>query len=297
MDQRESNRKLIELIQQGIDTEKNYMQLYEDNHGFIYQVISKRVHDIHMIEDLWQSAFLALVQVVKRYDITRPLEESNFLQILKFCIWNELRDKDLPAHMAEKITKYNKTKNELYVSLNRKPSSREIALVMEIDLNELDNIKAARQLRYKLSLDEPIGEDGDTTRLDLFADSRADEEEDFDSRVDNLNLKEILQEALNRLPDREQEVIDKRYYKNMTLEQCGEQLSVSKERVRQIESKGFRKLRKDYKLERQLDGYINHYKSIGVSSFNRNHTSSVEWLVIKREKMRKQLESIGIIYE
>lgn len=284
MDQRESNKKLIELIQQGIDTEKNYMQLYNQNHGFIYEAIKRRVHDIYEIDDLMQSAFLALAKAVEIYDTTRPLEESNFLQILKYCIWNELRDRDLPAYMVTKIIKYNKAKDKLCARLNRKATDHEIALEMGIEFNELDTIKAARRLRYKVSLDKPIDEDGETTLLDLYSDEQADEDTDFDSTYEDGEVKKALQEALNKLPANNKDLIEKRYYKKWTLEKCGEELNVSKERVRQIESKSMRLLRKDPELEKRLEGYIDSYHPMGCSRFNNTWTSSTEWVVLEREK-------------
>jgi RNA polymerase sigma factor (sigma-70 family) len=290
---KQSNDELIKLIKAGIDIQDNYEKLYNRNHGFIYQVVSKRVHGIYELDDLMQQAFLALVKAVECFDITRPLEESNFLQILKFSIWNELRDltNDMSSHMVEKIVKYNKVKNQLYSDLGRKPTDKEIALEMEIDLKQLDNIKAARRIRYKLSLDEPISdEEGAKTRLDLISDEIADEEKDIDNGLDQPELKRIIHEMLQRLPDKHKEVIEDRYLKNKTLREIGEKQNVSAEWIRNKEQQALRQIRKDYKFKREVIDYtsINEYKHIGVQAFHRNGISSVEDIVFKREKLRER---------
>lgn len=283
---KQSNDELIKLIKAGIDTKDNYEKLYNQNKRFMYMITNKRVHGIFEIDDLMQSAFLALVKAVELYDTTRSLEESNFLQILKYYIWNELRDKDLPVRMVEKIVKYNKVKDQLYSDLGRKPTDKEIALEMGIDLNKLDTIKMARRLKYKISLDEPIDEDGETTRLDLIA----DEETDFESNLVQPELKKIIHEMLQRLPDKHKEVIEDKYLKNKTFKEIGEKQNVSIEWVRNKEQQAFRQIRKDYTFKREVIDYtsINEYKHVGVQGFQRTGVSSVENIVFEREKLRER---------
>jgi len=296
MPEKLSNEELIKLIKQEVDTQGNYERLYKQNRGFIYNIIRKRVHGIYECDDLMQQAFIALVRAVNYFNC--ELEETNFLQLLKYSIWNAIRDltSEIPASMQNKLYHYKRTKDKLYHELGRSPKNYEIMLEMNIDLTQLEEIKKAHQLNYTLSLDEPINEEGDATRLDLYSNSQA-YEDDLESRIDNINLKEILEEALNKIPENAKEVIENRYYKNMTLDQCGHETNISRERVRQIESKGFRQLRKDYVLRRKLDGYFNEYTHVGVNRFNNTRTSSVELLAIKREQMLKKLKDIGIKYE
>lgn len=288
---KQSNVELIKLIKAGIDTQDNYEKLYNQNKRFMYMITNKRVHGIYEIDDLMQSAFLALVKAVELYDTTRPLEESNFLQILKYCIWNELRDLtyDMSAHMVDRIVKYNKVKDQLYSDLGRKLTDYEIALEMKIDLNVLDKIKAARRFRYKLSLDEPIGEDGEKTRLDLIANEREYEEAD-DNDLDQPELKRIISEMIQRLPDKHKELIEDRYLKNKTLKEIGEKQNVSMQWIRNKEQQALRQIRKDYKFKREVIDYtsINEYKHVGVQEFHRNGISSVEDIVFKREKLRER---------
>lgn len=294
---KQSNEDLIKLIKSDIDTKENYEKLYTQNRGFIFLIVRKRVHGIYEIDDLMQQAFLALVRAVEYYDDTK--KETNFLTLLKYCIWNEIRDLtcDIPAHMQAKIIKYRMTYDKLYNDLGLKPKAYQVMLEMNISIKELELIRAA--MRTPLSLDEPLKDDSDTTRMDLYADSEAGEDTDFDSSLEKQDLKRIILEALNKLPVRSQEVISKRYFQSITLEQCGYEMNITRERVRQIESKAFRILRKDYGLKRKVVDYtsISEYKSVGVNSFNSNHTSSTELLVLRREQMNKDLRKIGIVFE
>lgn len=292
-----SNEEIIKLIKNGVDVNENYLELYQRNRGFIYLVIRKWIRDVNDEEDLMQQSFFAIVKAVEYFN--PDLEETNFLTILKYCTWNETRDitSELPAHMRNKIYKYRKTKDKLFNELGRQPKNYEIMLEMDIDLKQLEEIKKAYRFSNTLSLDKPLSEESETTLLKLYSDSQADEDSEFEDKLSNEELRKILDEALNKLPEKTQKVINDRYYKSKTLEQCGNELNVSRERIRQIENEGFRKLRKDKQLEKQLDGYINMYKTVGVNQFNNTRTSSVEWLAIKREQMLKRLKDIGIEYE
>lgn len=231
-----------------------------------------------------QQAFIALVKAVEYYNC--ELEETNFLTILKYCIWNEIRDltSELPVHMQNKIFQYKRTYDQLYNELGYKPKAYQIMLEMNISQKELETIKAAA--RPPISLDAPVSEEGTTTRLDLYADSRADEDIDFDNNVEKQDLRKIIDEALNRLPGQDMSVIEKHYFKNATLKQIGEELQVSPERVRQLKAQGLRKLRKDTKFTKKVIDYtsINDYKHVGVDRFNNTWTSSTEWVVLERER-------------
>lgn len=292
-----SNEELIKLIQNGVDVNENYLELYQRNRGFIFLVIRKRIRGINAEEDLMQQAFIALVKAVEYFN--PDIEETNFLQILKYCIWNEIRGLTgaIPVNMQNKIYKYRKAKDKLFNELGRQPKNYEIMFEMGIDLKQLEEIKKAYRFNYILSLDKPLSEEGETTLLELYSDSLADEDSEFEDKLSNEELRKFLAEAINKLPDRSQKVINDRYYKNMPMEQCGQEMNVSRERVRQIEREGFRELRKDRQLERKLDGYISNYKHIGVQSFNRTWTSSVESVVLARDRMLEEWRNKNANYK
>lgn len=292
-----SNAELIELIKAGVNVKENYEQLYNQNRGFMYQVIRNRAHGVIEIDDLMQQSYIALVKAVEYYN--PELEETNFLQLLKYCIWNEVRGTDLPAHMIGKIVKYKKTINELESVFNGKPSDEMIASEMRIGLKELDMIKFAYRMRHKLSLDAPIGEEGDTTRMDLYAGSQADEESDYEAceeEIDRQLLRQTLCEAVDKLSEDKKEVVNKKYFENLTLADIGKEKGVSGERIRQIESKAIRLLRRDRELSKKVEDWIDAYHPVGVSAFSRTGTSSTEWVVLERER-RLEWEKERIEFE
>lgn len=278
-----SNEELIKQIHNGINVKQSYEQLYKQNRGFIYMISSKKARGVHDIDDLMQQSYIGLVKAVELYDETK--EETSFLQLLKYCIWNSIRDiqGELPAHMVNKIMKYRRMYDKLYSELDRKPTNDEISLYMNSSFKEIEAIKAAMKTQYVTSLDEPIGEEGDTTRLDLYA-GQADEDVNFDDNLKREELSLILHEAVDKLPDDRKDIINKKYFKNLTLSDIGKEKGVSRERIRQIEVKALRLLRQDQILRKKAEGYIDSYHPISLSRYNTTWTSSTEWVVLEREK-------------
>lgn len=278
-----NNEELIKQIHNGINVKQNYEQLYKQNRGFIYKVASKRVNAIHDIDDMMQQSYIALVKAVQLYDESK--EETSFLQLLKYCIWNSIRDiqGELPAHMVQKIIKYRRMYDRLYSEYGRKPTSNEVSMHMGISLKELQNIKAAMKTQYIISLDEPIGDEGDTTRLDLYG-GQADEKVNFDDNLEKDELRSMLHEAVDKLPEDRKEVINKKYFENLTLADIGREKGVSGERIRQIENKALRLLRQDHILRKKAESYVDFYHPISLSRYNNTWISSTEWVVLEREK-------------
>lgn len=287
---KEGNEELIELIKKGVDVNENFLKIYKQNRGFIYNTVKKYAYGIYEIEDLMQQSFLALVKAVNYHN--PDLQETNFLQILKYCIWNEIRELTggLPAQMRNNIYKYRKTVDKLFNELGRQPKNYEIIIEMNIDLKQLEEIRKAYRFSKILSLDKPLNDENETTLLSLYSENQAYKDDEFETNLHNEELRRILDELLNTLPDESKSIIEKLYYRNMTPNQCGQVLNATLEQVRQKKQKALRKIRKIPSLEQKLDGYINTYKHIGAKNFNINHTSSVEWAVMKREEIRKRLE-------
>lgn len=153
---------------------------------------------------------------------------------------------------------------------------------MNISLEKLQEIQEAYRFNYYISLDEPINEEGDITRLDLYANEAA---VNFDESIFEEEIRQALTESLAILNDTDRQIINRRYFQNVGLKEIGEEMQVSPERVRQIESKALRKLRRDNKFIRKvLDEEVSNYVNVGVSRFNNTRTSSVEKVVLERER-------------
>jgi RNA polymerase primary sigma factor len=148
--------------------------------------------------------------------------------------------------MNELINEFRKVEQKLSSELGREPNITEVASLMNISIKELEHIKNVMQ--NTLSLDEPVGENGENTVLDLYADSRVDEGTDFDINLERQDLKIIVNDALERLTIEERNFINERYYKNKTLEECSQALKVSHSRAKYIQVRVIEKLRNDRKF-------------------------------------------------
>ena len=134
--------------------------------------------------------------------------------------------------------------------------------------------------------------------MDLYSESKIDEDDPFDEVLDRLvrsELGQMMYEEIDKLPKLSKEVIYKRIVQCKTLERVGQEYNVTRERIRQIESKAIRKIRSNKKFVKKVRDYmeLNEYKQIGSRQFNTTHISSVEWLAIEREKLESKEQVIN----
>jgi len=154
---------------------------------------------------------------------------------------------------------------------------------MSLSEEQVKRIKDNLHLRSVGSVDKVIAdESGELTLAETIASSENMENDVIDALVTE-QLKECLWEAVDKLPVKEADVIKWRYQSNMTLKEAGERLGVSKERIRHIESKGLRNLRKPKvtRLLKEFDVIQTYAYGGGVSSFSRTWTSSTEYAAMK----------------
>jgi RNA polymerase primary sigma factor len=161
----------------------------------------------------------------------------------------------LPAHLIELLTRITRAEHELAAALGRQPTLDELGGCLDLEPERI--LEARLAARTPLSLETPIGEDGDLTRGDLIGDEAAAETMHRSSEASDLS--ERLHSALDELHPRERQVLRLRFgldrgYER-TLGEVGEMLGISRERIRQIEAEGLRKLRYVPGLRRDLLAY------------------------------------------
>ena len=148
----------------------------------------------------------------------------------------------IPVHMVEKLNKVVHVERQLVQQLGREPLPEEIARELECSPREVRDI--LRMAQQPVSLEKPIGEEEESELGDFVEDESA--ESPFETASTNLR-KENVRKALDALPQREREVIEMRFgltgARPYTLEEVGRAFNVTRERIRQIESKALRKLR------------------------------------------------------
>lgn len=155
-------------------------------------------------------------------------------------------------------------------------------------------------LNHCASLDIPVGDDPDgPTRLDFVPDAR-DCIAEVEARVFNDELHAALEDALDGLPANESRAIRAEYYESKSLSETAAEMGVTHQRVQQLRNSGLHRLRYGparSKLEAYVDYRTDFYQPASIQGFQRTRTSSVENLVLFRERLRKYLEERGKIYD
>lgn len=208
--------------------------------------------------DLIQEGSFGLMAAVDRFDYTRGFKFSTYAvywikQAITKAMVNKGRAIRLPAHIVDKISKVKKAERALTLELGEEPTDAAIAARLQITEQEVKDVKDMNLVA--LSLDTPVGDDGDDCVMDFIEDTKT---EHPDHIIDSLDLKEQLYKVMDSLDPREKTVLIKRYGlegEPMTLEELGTELNLSRERIRQIEEKALRKMRNPIRSE-QLKVYM-----------------------------------------
>ena len=247
-------RRLERLVKDGDHARE---ELTAANLRLVVSIAKRYVGRGMLILDLIQEGNLGLMRAVEKFDYTKGFKFSTYAtwwirQAITRAIADQARTIRIPVHMVESINKVIRIQRQMLQELEREPTVEELA--DKVDMTPQRVREILRYAQDPLSLDSPVGEEDDSNLGDFIEDPQADAPAEMAARR---MLNEAVIAALDDLNDREKQVVRLRFGledgQARTLEEVGREFGVTRERIRQIESKTLAKLRHPHRSQKLRD--------------------------------------------
>jgi RNA polymerase primary sigma factor len=241
-------RRIVHMVQKGErEASQAKKEMVEANLRLVIAIAKKYVNRGLQFLDLIQEGNIGLMKAVDKFEYRRGFKFSTYATWwIRQAVTRALSDQShtirVPVHMIETINKITRTTRQLFNEIGREPTPEELAEKLHMPLEKVR--KTLKIAKEPLSLETPIGEEGDSNLGDLIEDKNAILP--IDAMIQS-NLRETTTRLLASLTPREERIVRMRFGLGMnsdhTLEEVGQQFSVTRERIRQIEAKALRKLK------------------------------------------------------
>ena len=255
-----SFRETVRIVRQGErEAQAAKTEMVSANLRLVISIAKKYTNRGLPIEDLIQEGNIGLMKAVDKFEWRRGNKFSTYAtwwirQSITRAIADQARTIRIPVHLIETINKLNRTTRSFLHEHGREPRPEELAEELQIPLEKIR--KVLKISKEPLSLEQPVGDEDDSQRGDFIEDEGA--VQPVDLAVDR-DLRDVVTNLFAGLTPREERVLRMRFgigvSQEHTLEEVGRQFNVTRERIRQIEAKALRKLRKPAHAE-ALRGFI-----------------------------------------
>lgn len=273
-----SNEELVNAIRAGGDRPRLMGELYEQNRPLITKTAQAFCGRLEF-DDAMQEAYMSLSWAVDEYNPRKGCKFSTFYnKALRWHLFRaSCRFQGVPEYAIEDAAALEKFRHDYYKDHGKRPDDDTAAFVLAWDHKRLKRAKEWARIRW-VSLDKPIGEDGDTLGDLIAGDGHELAELEEAAAKDQAGVE--LWQFVDALPERERQAIRGKYQDNKTLKEIGEDLSVTPERSRQIIADGMRRLRQPGHAKRIKEAVSDAYgitlNDTSLTLFKQTGESSVE---------------------
>lgn len=282
-----SNEELVQQVQAGVDVQNNMQQLWEQNKGYVHKVASRYVQVAgyaNEMEDLIQQGYFGLHKAAELYD---PKYEGLFITYAAYWINQSIIRYVKATRSTIRLSEWirplmqqcKEVMQEFERTQKRKPTDHELCVALHISQKTLDTMRTGSDRELMVSLNAQIGEDEDGT-FEEFVPGPSNVESDVLDRLEQRELHKALEDCIDMIPERQQDIIRKIYWEDKSLSELSELCYQPKQRVADLRSSALNNLRKS-KISRKLKPFLPaKVESIAyrgtVSSFQHTNTSSTE---------------------